>query len=970
MDTLISRLRTPHLFIICLVSTAMFVSLTTTLGFAHALTQIDGTISTDTEWTLAGSPYVINNGVFVANGATLTIDPGVVVKIAFGGQFLIQGSLVAHGTQTQPITITSLRDDTVIGDTNHDGAATTPTIHDWNFETDGATSLDHVDMSYGFFELNISGGSTDVSNSTFTQSINNIQQTAGTFTMRNSSISIGAFEQFNLIGGTASLHRVKVDASGAGGSIRQFGGTLTIDSSEFSAGTLRVVGQATTTVVTGSRAGIVNAFNGTIVDARNNWWGQATGPTGTQISGNVLTIPFLTSDPFVSSVLFLPGIEGSRLYQQVNGSENKRWELTLGESQNDAKALYLSSNGTSLNNIYTKDVVATVNLSLSSARFSILDVYKTFFAQLATLKTNHAIGDYLIFPYDWRLSPVDIVEHGTQYADGVHYLDQELETLAMASPTHKVTIVAHSNGGLVAKALMLKLEREGKANLVDKIILVDVPQLGVVQTIGTMLHGDFNQFPGFILSQANLRGLAENMPDAFALLPSSGYFAKVSDPVIDLTNAPQLKTSAGITTNTITDASSFATFLTNRSKPVYGDIVTPNVLSSALLASSVSLHNDLDAWVPPAGVQVIQIAGWGLDTPKTISYTEKQKFTCSFTATSCALHTVLEHSATTTEDGDQVVVTASEVTNPAWPAYYISIKTANKDLGKNWEHATIVESKPFQDLFPLLLASSLPVTLPQYISIALPPSTGTGRRLRLVVHSPVALDAYDSEGRHTGMVPNPSSDLLYEEEQIPNSYYEEFGEAKYLIIPEDSGANIQLRGLDTGTFTLDVTTLVGDTVSDSTSYVDIPVTTSTTGAFDITSKFLIIDINGSGNPIPVASSTPITDPLGYVRLIKSAIAAMDMDRSVARQLTAKFTNIEHLLKKDTKWENDEEDNDSGDTRKGEASKARFLRKLDKIDAYINRIVAQPARQKNKRGITEVQAEAILNMNNYFKTLIK
>jgi len=70
-------------------------------------TEVSGVFSNDTTWELANSPYIVKGSMNVASGVTLTIEAGVVVK--FDGQYdlVVDGALIAKGTEEKVITFTS-----------------------------------------------------------------------------------------------------------------------------------------------------------------------------------------------------------------------------------------------------------------------------------------------------------------------------------------------------------------------------------------------------------------------------------------------------------------------------------------------------------------------------------------------------------------------------------------------------------------------------------------------------------------------------------------------------------------------------------------------------------------------------------------------------------------------------------------------------------------------------------------------
>ena len=71
----------------------------------HA-TVFGGTLSSDTEWTVADSPIDFNGTVIVANNVTLTIDPGVTVNLGMYSLY-VDGTLIAAGNQSNEISFTA-----------------------------------------------------------------------------------------------------------------------------------------------------------------------------------------------------------------------------------------------------------------------------------------------------------------------------------------------------------------------------------------------------------------------------------------------------------------------------------------------------------------------------------------------------------------------------------------------------------------------------------------------------------------------------------------------------------------------------------------------------------------------------------------------------------------------------------------------------------------------------------------------
>lgn len=121
-------------------------------------TQVTGNLTVDTVWGPAGSPYVVDQ-LTVTAGTSLTVLPGTVVKFKNQASYLnALGQLLVLGTPADRAVFTSLKDDSVGGDTNGDGSATSPGRGDWTrigiLSNSAPSLIDHADIRFGGYASN------------------------------------------------------------------------------------------------------------------------------------------------------------------------------------------------------------------------------------------------------------------------------------------------------------------------------------------------------------------------------------------------------------------------------------------------------------------------------------------------------------------------------------------------------------------------------------------------------------------------------------------------------------------------------------------------------------------------------------------------------------------------------------------------------------------------------------------------
>ena len=607
------------------------------------------------------------------------------------------------------------------------------------------------------------------------------------------------------------------------------------------------------------------------------------------------------SAPCCSSVLFLPGIKGSVL---------KKGNDTLWPADafgGDIPQLALTEAGESVNDVVVSGLLNTYSIGPFS-----VPVYRDFSIFMDSLTEDEGDGtiyDWVPYAYDWRYSLNKTLEEGTFWEDEGEniFLGDVVENLASESKTGKVTVIAHSMGGLLGKLLTQKLEEEGRADLIDNFIMVGTPQLGTPQGVASLLHGDDEGLlQGILVDPRNVRAVAQNMQSVHDLLPSPRYFDEVSDPVLVFNeNASFTNEWRNYWGNClpniacINDYNSFKEFVTGqgvpRMSPPIGQLQSPEVLREELVLNSKTLHENLDSYEFPSYIRVVQIAGWGRPTVKSIEYKN--------------VHGLPGYETKFTAEGDKTVVYPSALSTEH-ESYFFNLDEYRKTQGKRNEHKDLVAADPVKGAVISIL-NKKEIDEAAYFSMFRPDVQDYPRQLLISTRSPVALYAEDDSGNITGVHPsqNLSSEVLYIAEEIPGSSFLSYGGDQYLFLPEQSNYSFKVKGTGTGPATIEVGSFENDTVTLHATYTDIPVTENTEIIFSVDQStpentVLQTDLEGAGTfteLYPDNYEPPEELTINeMIALLRTKIEALDAKDKLKKKLLKRLDKLEQFLEKNKK----------------------------------------------------------------------
>lgn len=831
------------------------------------------------------NPYLLwtdcNNRVYIPSGTTVTIESGVIVKffdsVSCGDHtaragFDVEGNLLVNGTALEPVIFTSYRDDSVGGDTNQDGAATSPYPGSWNAITVGTT----------------------------TEAI---------------------------VGSTVSVHNAVFRYGGYSGSmivVHPFGVNLTLDNLEFSNSNHFGLATERSLVMTSSSfhdntAGAIAADNAWApqVDARNSWWGDASGPStlgnpnghGQTFTGNVLydpwigkpintapTLQFVSGNGFddgvepntsfspaqkpafqveyrdaenqapgeiklvINSTAYpltaLPGQDGDYTNGELFGFSGPTSTFPKGdysfhfEATDGALASRLPASGELTFTVKLEPVILIPGILGTEMDQGSTVLWPNFLNMLTSgddsfMDPLMMSGDGIPSYNDVRIGDVLRINQlfipqvsfdyfgalTNQFNDAGYQentdlfvfpydwrldnkitaqnLKNKIEAVLAQTGSTKIDLVAHSMGGLVAKQYIV----DNGSGKVDKLVFVATPQLGAPKALKALVFGDNFGIP-LILNPAEMKKLSQNMSSAYELLPSQNYIQEFGGYFLE----------NGATADTYAETKDY---LLNKGA------------NSLLLGNAENFHSQaLDNFTAP-GSTTYNIVG--CNTPTIGRIIKRNNY--------------LEDGVIAEDyDVDEV---AGDGTVPLTSA--LAVKADNRYYVTRADHATMPSMDGIRQLIVQIVSDGVNTsTFPATVRTD-PSQCGMVRGKLISVHSPIDLNVYDQNGNHEG--PNATGTI---DQMIPGATYENIANNKFIFLPEDSGQiyTVKLDATATGTFTFRVSAIANNTTQQTVYYGDTAITPTSRGRMTITptsdDTILQLDANGTNEFVSIPASSVLS----------------------------------------------------------------------------------------------------------------
>ncbi|GAA1378313.1 alpha/beta fold hydrolase [Catellatospora chokoriensis] len=299
-------------------------------------------------------------------------------------------------------------------------------------------------------------------------------------------------------------------------------------------------------------------------------------------------------------IIFVPGIMGSFL-EDGDGNEvwpNQQyaadpWDFLL-------KDLKLNNDG------YTACCGVKLGRRGMIAETAGTDVYRS---TVEHLMSNGYVLDrnnkpepnetLFLYPFDWRRSA---------QANATALL-QLVDRIRDVTGHDKVNILAHSQGGLVVRAM---LSLAGSYGRVNRVVTLGTPNLGAALAISVMKYKLSCMPPasllgGCILNRDTVRDVAQNFSGLLELLPSDPYYWAIGSPIVRKYDAD----GDGQIDGRLDEGQVFALFNdTSQHNP-------------SLILAAQAWHDSHDLWNPvDSSVGLVRVFGYDYLTPQRINLTQ------------------------------------------------------------------------------------------------------------------------------------------------------------------------------------------------------------------------------------------------------------------------------------------------------------------------------------------------------------